>query len=164
MINKYGKYTAIASALLLAGISAAHAATPMTISASAEDGSNVADNTVDDKLETRWSAKGNDGSQWIQYDFGSAVSLSAMNLAFYQGDVRSTYFQVQSSEDGDAWNLELDASGSGATKELENFEFNETVTAQYVRVVGFGNSSNEWNSITEVSFDDADEEYEACCM
>ena len=155
MRNKYAKYTAIASALMLAGLSAAHAATATSVTSSANDG-NVATNTVDNDLSTRWSANGNDGSQWLQYNFSSAVSLSAVNIAFYKGDSRSTYFQVQSSEDGSTWTVKLDGTGGGSSNELENFEFSETVTAQYIRVVGFGNSSNTWNSITEVTFDDAE--------
>jgi len=143
-----------ALAMLMAMSCNVHALVPSNVSASSSDG-NSADNTVDNDLSTRWSAEGSDGSQWLQYDFSDIANLSAVNIAFYKGESRSTYFQIQSSEDGNNWTVELDAVGSATTAELETFTLDETVTASYVRIVGFGNSSNSWNSITEVTFEEA---------
>lgn len=150
------KYSAIASALLLAGVTATQAATPINLEASADDG-NVASNTIDSDLTTRWSANGNDGSQWIQYDFGSEVPLSGVSIAFYKGDSRNTYFRIESSNDGSTWTTEIDSTSSGDTLEQEEFAFAETVTARYIRYVGLGNSSNTWNSVTEIDFNDAED-------
>lgn len=138
---------------MLAGSSVAYAANPDSVIASADDG-NVAANTLDIDFDTRWSAEGNDGSQWIQYDFGSSTSISAVDIAFYKGEQRNTYFQVQSSDDASTWTTLLGGTitSSGDTDAYETFDFANDVSARYFRIVGFGNSSNDWNSITEVSF------------
>ena len=143
----------VAAAVLMALSMNVNAIEATNVSASADDG-NVAANTVDNDLATRWSANGNDGSNWLQYDFSTEVKISAVNIAFYKGDSRSTYFEIQSSDNGADWTVELSGSGSGSTAGLEAFEFNSAVTAKYIRIVGLGNSSNTWNSITEVTFTD----------
>lgn len=143
----------VAAAVLMALSMNVNAIEATNVSASADDG-NVAANTVDNDLTTRWSANGNDGSNWLQYYFSNEVKISAVNIAFYKGDSRSTYFEIQSSDNGADWTVELSGSGSGSTTGLEAFEFNSAVTAKYIRIVGLGNSSNTWNSITEVTFTD----------
>lgn len=133
-----------------------NAATPSGITASSNDG-NVPANTVDNDptFATRWSANGNDGSQWIRYDFSSATTLSALDIAFYKGNERSSYFQVQSSDNGSNWTTQLGTTTSaGNTVTNERFSFPGDVTARYFRIVGLGNSSNTWNSITDVKFVD----------
>ena len=147
----------VAAAVLMALSLNVGALEASSVSASANDG-NVAANTVDDNLSTRWSAKGNDGSNWLEFNFDSAANISAVNIAFYKGDSRSTYFEIQSSEDGSDWSVELSGTSSGASNELETFELNNSISAQYVRIVGLGNSSNTWNSITEVTFTEAEVE------
>ncbi len=150
------KYNAIAAALIFAGFSVtSYAATPLSVVASSDDG-NVAENTIDndEDLATRWSARGDDGSQWIQYDFGSNQSLSGVNIAFFKGDVRNTHFQIESSTDAQTWTTQLDSSSSGGSLQHEEFSFNDDINARYIRYVGFGNSSNEWNSITDIEFID----------
>ena len=60
------------------------------------------------------------------------------------------YFKVQASDDGTTWK---DATGdlvsSGMTNELERYAF-DAVEARYVRLLCSGNSTNLWNSPTEV--------------
>lgn len=135
------------------------AATPASITDNGNDG-NVAENTVDNDatFSTRWSANGNDGSQWVQYDFGSSTNLSGLNIAFYKGADRNTYFKIQSSTDAANWTTQVDLSAngsSGSTTGLETHSFTSNVSARYFRIQGFGNSSNTWNSITDVEFNDA---------
>ncbi|WP_198673690.1 polysaccharide lyase family 7 protein [Algibacillus agarilyticus] len=159
--NNILKLSAICLALTGAFSSSAFAATPSVITDNGNDG-NVAANTIDNDptFSTRWSANGNDGSQWVRYDFGSATSLSGLNIAFYKGDQRQTYFRIQSSNDGSNWTTQIDASStgsSGSTTGLENYSFNDNVSARYFRIQGFGNSSNTWNSLTDVEFIDGGE-------
>ena len=155
MLYTHQKNTIIATTLLLIGLSTSYAATPVVVNASADDG-NSASNTVDNNLDTRWSADGNDGSQWIQYDFGNTVSVSAIDIAFHKGDIRSTYFRIESSNDASTWITQLDTLSSGDKLEQETFNLNDAITARYIRYVGFGNSSNSWNSVTEIDFIDGD--------
>lgn len=115
------------------------------VSASANDG-NLPVNTVDGSLSTRWSANG-DG-QWIQYDLQAQKTVSAVKVAWYNGSSRKTKFDIQVSSDGKSFKSVYSGQSSGVTKSLENYNFSG-VSARYVRIVGHGNTSNSWNSITE---------------
>ena len=118
----------------------------VAVSASANDG-NVPENTLDENLSTRWSALGN--GQWIEYDLGRPHTVGAVEIAFYRGDKRVTMFDIEISLDGSSWSQVFTGQSSGASKELENFSFTG-LNARYVRVLGRGNSENDWNSLTEV--------------
>src|SRR6058998_2806789 len=65
-----------------------------SVLASADDG-NVAANTLDGSLSTRWAASG-DG-QWILFDLGSSQTVGAVSIAWYKGDQRSSSFDIQTS-------------------------------------------------------------------
>lgn len=144
----------VAIAMLMVISSSVQAIVPSKVSASSSDG-HVEQNTIDDDLTTRWSANGNNGSQWIQYDFTGKPNLSSINIAFHKGDVRSTRFQIHSSNDGQNWQIKLSARSSGKTAKLEKFTFDTLIDSPYIRIVGFGNNQNTWNSITEVTFEEA---------
>ncbi|MDC7221756.1 MAG: polysaccharide lyase family 7 protein [Spirochaetales bacterium] len=118
-----------------------------SVSASADDG-NGADNTVDGDLDTRWSAEG-DG-EYITYDLGSSQTVTDVQIAFYKGSSRSADFEIWAGDDTSSLEQILDlTTSSGDTLELESYDVSDT-SARYVRIVGYGNSSNDWNSITEV--------------
>ncbi len=115
------------------------------VSASVHDG-NIPENTLDDNLSTRWSAQGN--GQWIQYDLGSIQELGYLGLAFYNGDIRSTTVDIELSDDGMTWTKVVEQQeSSGTSINLEAFDFPDQ-EARYVRIIGHGNSRNDWNSIT----------------
>lgn len=117
------------------------------ITASTDDG-NIPANTIDGDLSTRWSAEG-DG-QWLKFDLQQLYSLSAIKIAFFKGDQRVTYFDIETSVDGDHWEKPIDnAASSGLTNELERFPLPNS-RARYLRYIGHKNSSNDWNSLTEV--------------
>jgi hypothetical protein len=130
-----------------AGPSAAKFSIPAAnVIASADDG-NVAANTVDGNLATRWSANG-DG-QWIRFDLGSTKTIAFVKIAFYVGDTRTSTFDVQTSPEATTWTTRSTRTSSGTSTALETFDFAD-VSARYVRIVGHGNSANLWNSYTEV--------------
>jgi glucose/arabinose dehydrogenase len=117
------------------------------VTASADDG-NVAANVLDNNLSTRWSANG-DG-QWIQFCLSNTASVTGVQIAFYNGNVRTSTFDVLVGNDGVNWTTA--ATGlvsSGTSLNLETFTF-AARTGKYVRIVGHGNSVNLWNSYTEV--------------
>ena len=116
------------------------------VTASAHDG-NVPQNTLDGNLGTRWSALG-DG-QWLRFDLGTPQPIGAVKIAFYVGDVRFTYFDLETSSDGATWTQVYSGQSSGTTREHETFNIPDT-SARYLRIVGHKNSLNEWNSLTEV--------------
>jgi endoglucanase len=117
------------------------------VSASADDG-NVPANVLDNNLATRWSANG-DG-QWIQFCLATQQTVNGVAIAFYNGNVRSSEFDVLTSLDGSTWNTAAAGlNSSGSSLNPETFTFSQR-TAKYVRIVGHGNSVNLWNSYTEV--------------
>ncbi|BFT73528.1 discoidin domain-containing protein [Paenibacillus sp. P36] len=123
--------------------------TVSTVSDSGNDG-NVATNTLDNNLSTRWSSQG-DG-QWIKYDLGASKTVAYASIAFHQGDIRTTTFDVQISSDNTNWTPLLTNKISTTTLSQVTYDFTDTA-GRYVRIVGHGNSSgNGWNSITEVDF------------
>ena len=121
----------------------------VAVVASADDG-NVAANTLDGSLATRWSAQGD--AQWIRFDLGSRVSVSTVKIAWYKGDQRICYFDIQTSDTGSNWTTIFSGASSGQTANLESSDVTDSV-GQYVRIVGHGNSTSLWNSITEVEID-----------
>lgn len=122
------------------------------VTASGNDG-NVPANVLDNNLNTRWSANG-DG-QWIQFCLSSATTVSGVQIAFYNGNTRTSRFDVLTGTDGQTWATA--ASGlvsSGTSLNLQTFSFTGR-SAKYVRIVGHGNSVNAWNSYTEVKIQTA---------
>ena len=154
MKSNYITHNTIATALVLAGFTLpSYAVTPISVIATSDDG-NIAENTIDDdpNFSTRWSAQGDDGSQWLEYDFGSEQFISGINIAFYKGNSRQSSFMIESSTDAITWTPIINTTSSAQSLQHEYFEFNETITTRYIRYVGFGNSTNAWNSITDIEF------------
>ncbi len=120
-----------------------------SVSANGDDGNGPA-NTLDRNLNTRWSSKGASG-KYITYDLGSTKKVSSVKIAWYKGDQRKAYFKIRVGNSTSGLSTVYDAASSGSsgsTKQLETYNFNE-VNARYIRISSFGNSSNDWNSITE---------------
>lgn len=117
------------------------------VSASGDDG-NVPANVLDNDLSTRWSANG-DG-QWIQFCLGNPTTVTGVQIAFYNGNTRTSTFDILTGTDGITWTTAKAGLKSGGTSlNLQTFAITPT-TAKYVRIVGHGNSVNAWNSYTEV--------------
>ncbi|WP_410813905.1 polysaccharide lyase family 7 protein [Micromonospora sp. 067-2] len=150
----------LALSLVLIGVglptTAAQAAATVpiaSVTASSDDG-NVPANTLDGSLSTRWSAEG-DGS-WIRFDLGASTQIGSVGIAWHQGDRRTFTFTVQTSADASSWTTVVgQRQSSGTTLQLEAYDFTDRA-ARYVRVVGYGNTVNDWNSITEARVYGAD--------
>lgn len=118
-----------------------------SVTASANDG-NVPANVVDGSLATRWSALG-DG-QWIQFDLGAVRTVTQVKIAFYVGDTRTSTFDVQAGASPTGPFTTIGSfTSSGTSLNLETFDPADTST-RYLRLLGHGNSTNLWNSYTEV--------------
>jgi len=118
------------------------------VSASAEQEPNVAPNTVDGDLSTRWSAPGE--GVWIQHELSGETALNQIGIAWQYGDKRAADFDIALSPDGSSWTTVYEGTSSGTTLEREYYSFAST-PARYVRITGYGNTQNSWTSITEVS-------------
>ena len=85
------------------------------------------------------------------YDLGEEKTISSVDIAFYNGAARKTYFNIELSTNGVEFNqvyIAETTGSSGASANLENYDFSDQ-DARFVRIVGFGNSTSTWNSITE---------------
>ncbi|WNG33578.1 lyase [Archangium violaceum] len=126
-----------------------------SVTASANDG-NVPANTVDGDLTTRWSAEG-DG-QWLRLDLGALKKVAYVKIAFLNGDSRTFTFDIQTSTDGTTFSTVRAKATSSLTSSLQTFDFTDVGSARYVRLVGYGNTSNAWNSYLEVEVYGSDAE------
>ncbi len=119
--------------------------TPSAVLANGNDG-NLPSNTLDDRLDTRWSNLGQ--GAWIDYDLGGGKSLSGVTIAWHQGDQRSSNFVVSTSPDGLTYTPAYTGRSSGTTTAAETYAFTAR-TARHVRITVNGNSLNDWASIAE---------------
>ncbi len=117
------------------------------VEASTHDG-NVPKNTIDESLSTRWSAQGE--GENITYELSGMDEVRYLQASFYKGDSRKAFFEVQISNDQVNWvKIEENLESAGVTEGFQNFDI-ANVDAKYVRIVGYGNSENDWNSINEI--------------
>jgi hypothetical protein len=131
---------------------AAPAARRIALTASSQQGDFAPGCVRDGNFETRWTAQGNE--QWLCFDLGEPTQLGAAEIAFMQGNRRNALFALECSLDGKTWRSVWDGQSSGTTLGFESFGLAGT-TARYVRYMGFGNSDNDWNSISEMRLIDA---------
>jgi hypothetical protein len=104
-------------------------------------------NTLDNNLDTRWSAQG--VGEWIKYDLGFLRKIDYLKISFYQGDSRIQSFEVDTSSDDNNWKNVYFGQSSGNTLQPQKFDFLDS-DARYVRIKGNGNTENDWNSLSEV--------------
>ncbi len=117
----------------------------VSVTASSNDG-NVPANTLDRDLLTRWSAEG-DG-EFITFELEQNKTLDEVAIAWYKGDQRVADFTIETSIDGNIWHQIFSGSSSGTTLEAEVYNVADSLV-RYIRIIGFGNTQNNWNSITE---------------
>jgi len=121
------------------------------VTASTNDG-NVPGNSVDNNLGTRWSGNG-DGA-WLQLDLGSVRPVGRVAIAFFNGNLRRSRFDLQVATTVGSWtNVLTNVQSGGATTADESFDFTD-VDARYVRYLGHGNddpAKATWSSLSEVS-------------
>ena len=119
--------------------------TDKPVIASGDDG-NIPENTIDNDPSTRWSAA---GEQWIQYYLGGVKKVNGLSIATFRGHERKAIFDIQTTVDGVNWTTVYTGGASGTSDQIEIYKC-EPIDAAYVRIVGYGNSDNHWNSFTEV--------------
>ena len=72
-----------------------------------------------------------------------------VKVGLYKGDERNSYFDLQSSIDGITYyDLLTNITSELTDDDLVIYDFQDT-TANYIRLVGHGNSTGVWNSYTE---------------
>lgn len=125
------------------------AAKEIEVEASAYQEGNPPENSIDGNMETRWSAE---GEEWIMYTFASPRELSSVWVACWQSsEKRKTMLEIQISGDGENFKTVYSGQTRATKEELEEFPFEKTVV-KAVKIIGRGNTTNDWNSILEVDF------------
>ena len=121
----------------------------VAVEASSAQPGNGAPNAIDTWLGSRWSAQGE--GEWIIFDLGESIILEEMAIAWYQGKGRTFTFDIEISEDKATWSRIFSGFSSAQTDKLETYGFANS-WGRFVRIVGYGNTKNNWNSIREVQF------------
>ncbi|MFD2328103.1 polysaccharide lyase family 8 super-sandwich domain-containing protein [Cohnella sp. GCM10020058] len=115
---------------------------------SGNDG-NLPGNTYDNNIGTRWSSSGT--GQWIQFDLGKTQPIGYVGISFFVQNTRTSAFDILVSEDNVNWNTVFSGNSSIVSDDtvIQTFDFPD-VQARYVKILGYGNSLNLWNSYSEV--------------
>ncbi len=80
---------------------------------------------------------------------GANHTVGSVEIAWFLGNTRSTWFDVLTSTDGSSWTAVVNgANSSGTTTAFETYGFS-AVTARYVRYVCHGTSIDRVNAIAE---------------
>ncbi|MCU6712289.1 discoidin domain-containing protein [Paenibacillus sp. J5C_2022] len=145
--NLWNSYTEVEIYGTLSASSGKLALSIPQLMASGDDG-NIPAFTIDGDLSTRWSANG-DG-EWISYDLGVSRRVEYVKLAFSNGSQRTFTFDLQASYDGYNYDTVLAGAVSGLNDNLQLFEFADIDPVRYIRIVGHGNTTSTWNSLSEV--------------
>jgi len=102
--------------------------------------------SYDGSFSTRFSINGI--GEHITYDLGSTKNVSTVQLAWYKGNSRTASFGILTGTSTGNLSQAFQGTSSGNTNNLQSYSFSQR-SARYVRVVGLGNSANNWLSITE---------------
>lgn len=121
---------------------------PKVITAEGDDG-NIAENVSDGSFVTRWSFMSKD--TWLIFEFENICKFGYMGVAYYEADTRVAKFDIEVSNDGETWTTALKDCKSAYTLDMTAYDLGG-VEAKYIKLRGYGNSANAWNSITEVAF------------
>ncbi|MCP3102353.1 heparin lyase I family protein [Myxococcus sp. K15C18031901] len=120
--------------------------TAASVIAKGNDG-NLPANTMDDRLDTRWSMLGK--GAWIDYDLGAVKSLSGIAIAWHEGNTRTNTFNVSVSPDGYTYTQVYNGKSSGKSSSAETYTFPSGTSGRRIRITVMGNTLNEWASISE---------------
>jgi len=119
------------------------------ISATANnDDGNVPENVIDDDYFTRWSSDLY-GCE-LTLELAELSKVRYLGLAFYNGEERQTRFGVAVSTDGNNYTTVIKEMSSHYGLNMAPIDLGAEYDAKYIKIYGYGNTSNEWNSITEI--------------
>ena len=118
------------------------------VQAAVTQAEHVPANTIDGDFNTRWTSDTIGGT--IQFDLGEVKEASAMGVAFFFGNERSTFYRAAVSEDGQTWTLVGNIKSGGDTLDLEVYKFPKQ-KVRYLKLSGFGNTEGSaWFNVSEV--------------
>ena len=104
----------------------------------------------DGNTGTYWAESGK--GVWIEGVFNEVETVSKVGIYWHVGDTRTSKFEIHASEDGKNYTKVYEGKSDGVTAGFEYYDLPADTKAKYVRVVGFENNTNAWNSIKEIHF------------
>jgi uncharacterized repeat protein (TIGR02059 family) len=126
-------------------------ATVKNVEAGDYDGSNYPANIIDNNPETYWSSSGI--GRWLILKLSEPFRLDHFGITFPQGQMRSSYFDIDASKDTILWDPVLtSATSCSFSGNFQVFVAPESTTKEeysYVRLVGRGNSVDSRNEYSE---------------
>ncbi len=102
---------------------------------------------VDGAAASRWAASGS--GQWLRLDLGATDRVQAVSVLWFAGMRRTTRFRIETSADGTRWVPATAGVSTGWTAGEETYRFRPR-DARFVRITGYGNSTDATVSIGEV--------------
>lgn len=121
----------------------------VTVEASGNQEGNFPENSYDGDLSTRWS---NSGESWIKYTFVEPKEIEAVSIAFMSASARQTIIDLEYSVDGESWIKFFSGMSTMSDNVFEDFKLPQKTAVKAIRITGYGNTTNAWNSINEVEF------------
>lgn len=111
---------------------------------------NTPENSMDGDFVSRWAAE---GSAWIKYTFIEPREISSVWIAYYSAsETRKAKLEIQVSEDGENFVSVFKGMSTASEVELEEFKLPQPMMVKAVKVLGEGNTVNNWNVIAEIDF------------
>ncbi len=101
----------------------------------------------DGNLNTRWGS----GSTTVWMKTDADVSYDHVNMAFLAGNTRRYSFKLDACGADGVWTTVFDGTSAGGTTGFERFDFGKSVSGEWLRFTGKGNSDNYWNNISEMT-------------
>lgn len=124
-----------------------------TATADGNEGSNVPSRALDNNLSTRWSSDSTPSQRGgiITFELASTSIVTDISIAWFQSDVRTSGYSIERSTDNVNW-FEVVAPTQSLIGPEEEFQSNDIsdTSANFIRIIGTGNTSNEFTSISEV--------------
>ena len=123
----------------------------LSVDASTFEGINSPVNVTDDNTGTLWAARGE--NQWIIIELDKLFNIQHVELSFKLDFKAESYFEILGSNDRLDWETLLNRSSScDFSGNPQVFELPPARTIKdfkYVKLVGYGNSKDSWNYISE---------------
>lgn len=115
--------------------------------ATSDDG-NVPASAIDNDYATRWSSDV-DGAE-LTLELAKTYPVAYIGVACFKGDERRTHLGISVSEDGINYIRTVDRVTTEQTTAMVAIPLGKTHNAKFVKIHGYGNTSNAWTSICEV--------------
>lgn len=109
---------------------------------------NIEQNVLDLDYNTRWSCETN--GAYVTLELAEVSPVAYVGIAMYNGDERQSTVSVQVSEDGENFKEVVTKFVTSVTLNMEAMDLGGVQNAKYIRVLGYGNTVNNWNSIVEL--------------